>query len=1416
MKVRPAWLAFAALPLAAGAAAQTVTRIDPDSDPTRSLGTSVTAAGNVHVIDGGTRAGANLFHSFARFDLGQGDTARWVHGAGDGASIANVVNRVTGGTPSFIEGTIDSQALPNADFWFINPSGILFGAGARLDVPAAAHFSTASELRLADGAAFAVTTPGGSTFSVAPPAAFGFDGGQGDVTVGGVGAEFLPGTGRLTLAARNVSILGIAVSGAELRLLAVGAQARETPASGAAPADLGGVLLIQDSALRLARGPTAPTGIRLGGGLVAISSSDVGTPFTDDGVSAGGPIEIAGGEIDIFSSLVSSASFGAEDSGSILIAGGDVRIAGNSIVSTDLEFGSTGFSGDIAVSGETILVEGSRVTASTQTGLPGGSVVLEGDAIRIIDGGVVAATALPTSTSDAGAVFVRGRSLHVGPASTITSSSSGTGGAGAVDIDVADRVTLVRSAIGSSAEGADSGEAGTVEISTALLELRDQSSVSTGTIGTGAAGLILVDAGDLLLDGGSTIESRSSETATGDAGVVMLFAGRVDLADGSAIRSGTSGSGNGGGILIQAREVTLGDNSRISADSRAMCWREPCTTGRAGNVAIIADRLALADASGVDELAAITSNTRGSGDAGEINLLVGALEMDGAGTLISSDTTGSGRGGTIRIDAGTIAMRREAQLSTGAFGSGVGGTIDIVADSMVMESQAAIMAQSSFEDSGAGGSVLIQAGEFVMRDVAEINTNTRGNGNAGNIDIKAGTIHVDRSFIGSDSIGGGAGGAVSLAADDIRITGGGSVSSDSLGTCSGPDCSRPGDAGSVTVTARTLTLAGDDDAVFPARSGISSQAFTEGNAGDIVVNADEILMAFGEIRSGTESEGDAGTVTVDAGRISMADRSRITTSSNPFCPDGCAAAGEAGAVKIVARESLSLAGDSEISSNTTGPGNAGTVSINTASLQADFSRISSGTAGSGDAGEILIDADRIDLRELSEIESVAGFGSAGDAGNIDVKADEIALDSSFISTSGNGTGRAGRIDIGAGEMRLDTLSVVSTTASMLAEAPGLISVNADVVRIDNGSFIISASGSRADVGGEVRIEADRLVLGQLAQVNSNNFGPGPGGNVSIVVTGDVEMGMGAEITTRAEEGSTGDAGLISIRAGRLLMQRAFGLSSETVGSGSAGLITVEAGEVDVDDSTITSSAESELGSSGAVLILADTLRVRNGGTIRTNSGNTRPAGDILILADAVTVEGPSEISSANNSQAAGAAGMILMWASALTVAEGGEISTSSDLGAAGNIEIAMPEGSILRLEGDTAPGTITTSSGPGTGGRITIADPYAIISDGGSILALGEQGGANVQIQTDFFISSADRPNLVAVDGNFLLEAQVGDMSRGTVDRDLSVLDASGVLRGQCAAARRTGEVSQLVVRPLGPLASRETDSAPSPLGPCL
>src|SRR6516165_7056144 len=76
----------------------------------------------------GTRAGNNLFHSFGAFNIGTGESATFTGPAG----IQNVIGRVTGGTPSSIDGTIRST-IDGANLFLLNPSGVLFGPNAGLD-----------------------------------------------------------------------------------------------------------------------------------------------------------------------------------------------------------------------------------------------------------------------------------------------------------------------------------------------------------------------------------------------------------------------------------------------------------------------------------------------------------------------------------------------------------------------------------------------------------------------------------------------------------------------------------------------------------------------------------------------------------------------------------------------------------------------------------------------------------------------------------------------------------------------------------------------------------------------------------------------------------------------------------------------------------------------------------------------------------------------------------------------------------------------------------------------------------------------------------------------------------------------------------------------------------------------------------
>src|SRR3954469_18492520 len=131
--------------------------------------------------DLGQVRGKNLFHSFQRFDVPSKGSVTFTGPKG----LDNVISRVTGGEASRIDGKLASK-VPGADVYLVNPSGIVFGPGASLDVPGSFHASTADELRFKDGARFSAKDPAKGTLTVAAPESFGFLGDRpGAITVAG-------------------------------------------------------------------------------------------------------------------------------------------------------------------------------------------------------------------------------------------------------------------------------------------------------------------------------------------------------------------------------------------------------------------------------------------------------------------------------------------------------------------------------------------------------------------------------------------------------------------------------------------------------------------------------------------------------------------------------------------------------------------------------------------------------------------------------------------------------------------------------------------------------------------------------------------------------------------------------------------------------------------------------------------------------------------------------------------------------------------------------------------------------------------------------------------------------------------------------------------------------------------------------
>jgi filamentous hemagglutinin family protein len=115
-----------------------IAQVIPADDGT---GTVVRIDGNIFNINQGTRQGANLFQSFEQFGLSRGQVANFQISA----EVANIVGRVVGGDESTIDGVIRVSS-GSANLFLVNPSGIIFGPTASLDLRGSFTASTSDRL----------------------------------------------------------------------------------------------------------------------------------------------------------------------------------------------------------------------------------------------------------------------------------------------------------------------------------------------------------------------------------------------------------------------------------------------------------------------------------------------------------------------------------------------------------------------------------------------------------------------------------------------------------------------------------------------------------------------------------------------------------------------------------------------------------------------------------------------------------------------------------------------------------------------------------------------------------------------------------------------------------------------------------------------------------------------------------------------------------------------------------------------------------------------------------------------------------------------------------------------------------------------------------------------------------------------
>jgi filamentous hemagglutinin family protein len=133
-------------------------------------------------IEAGRAAGGNLYHSFQDFSVPTDGSASF----NNASNVRNIIGRVTGGRVSTIDGLI--RANGSANLFLINPSGLIFGANAVLDIGGSFVGSTGDRIQFADGTDLRTSTPQAPPLlSVSVPVGLQFGANPGSIQVLGSG-----------------------------------------------------------------------------------------------------------------------------------------------------------------------------------------------------------------------------------------------------------------------------------------------------------------------------------------------------------------------------------------------------------------------------------------------------------------------------------------------------------------------------------------------------------------------------------------------------------------------------------------------------------------------------------------------------------------------------------------------------------------------------------------------------------------------------------------------------------------------------------------------------------------------------------------------------------------------------------------------------------------------------------------------------------------------------------------------------------------------------------------------------------------------------------------------------------------------------------------------------------------------------
>jgi filamentous hemagglutinin family protein len=656
----------------------------------------------------GKQKGGNLFQSFSQFNLIKSQTATFT----GPNNIQNILARVTSGSPSSIDGTIKvDPMMGDANLFFMNPAGVLFGKDAQLDLSGSFAVTTANCLKLVGGGRFNANLGGSDVLTSTPVSSFGFLDAPAQVSF--VGPR--PPHSFLNIAPeKSFSVVAGDITMSDYSVLGYGSRVNLVSVKSAGEARLDATSF---------HSPLDVSQFTAMGTIDITNSSQINTNLNSKKrVELGGPVFIRAGKFLLDNdSGISSTSFS-----------GDPHR--NEVSNIDVE------AHDVRI------LAGASISASTKGSAAAGHVTIVADSLLKIGGQDIINTglfALGYQEGDAGHITVTAGNVEIMSGGGIAAYSQGEGKGGTVDITADSLLISGNGLIGPGHSpgifvDAKLGSGGDVTVTAGDVEIMNGGEISSGGFGTGAGGTIKVIADSLLIDGtGSKDDLIPPEKGKPPNPI----SGNIAVFHGTGILALSYGSGRGGSIVVHARGFDVVGGGQLAAGAFG--------TGDGGKVTVTADSLLIDGTGAVGNVlfgTGIFTANIGSGDGGSVTINTTGPVTVKDRSSISTESRRGNAGGIKLTSGGEIKLKDQSSITASA---GVnGGNITIAApDQLVYLLDSSITATAgSTGSSGNGGNITIHDPQFIVASNSLISANATV-GTAGNVELDSDFLFTSSSQI---------------------------------------------------------------------------------------------------------------------------------------------------------------------------------------------------------------------------------------------------------------------------------------------------------------------------------------------------------------------------------------------------------------------------------------------------------------------------------------------------------------------------------------------------------------------------------------------------------------------------------------------------------------------------------------------